>query len=79
MGKQALGFDFGTSNCTVSIFDSDKGVVETLPISNYSESKKRSLANQSLFPSKVIIDKFGKGSPNVLDGYLLIDIKTGQI
>ena len=53
MGKQALGFDFGTSNCTVSIFDSDKGVVETLPISNYSESKKRSLANQSLFPSKV--------------------------
>ena len=40
MGKQALGFDFGTSNCTVSIFDSDKGVVETLPISNYSESKK---------------------------------------
>jgi len=53
MGKQALGFDFGTSNCTVAIFDSDKGVVETLPISNYSESKKRSLANQSLFPSKV--------------------------
>ncbi len=53
MGKQALGFDFGTSNCTVSIFDSDKGIVETLPISNYSESKKRSLANQSLFPSKV--------------------------
>ena len=53
MGKQALGFDFGTSNCTVSIFDSDKGVVETLPISNYSDSKKRSLANQSLFPSKV--------------------------
>ena len=53
MSKQALGFDFGTSNCTVSIFDSDKGIVETLPISNYSESKKRSLANQSLFPSKV--------------------------
>ncbi len=53
MGKQALGFDFGTSNCTVSIFDSDKGVVETLPISNYLESKKKSLANQSLFPSKV--------------------------
>jgi len=53
MGKQALGFDFGTSNCTVAIFDSDKGVVETLPISNYSDSKKRSLANQSLFPSKV--------------------------
>ena len=53
MGKQALGFDFGTSNCTVSVFDSDKGIVETLPISNYSESKKRSLANQSLFPSKV--------------------------
>ena len=53
MGKQALGFDFGTSNCAVSIFDSEKGIVETLPISNYSESKKRSLANQSLFPSKV--------------------------
>ena len=40
MAKQALGFDFGTSNCTVSIYDSDKGFVETLPISNYSESKK---------------------------------------
>ena len=53
MGKQALGFDFGTSNCTVSIFDSDKGIVETLPISNYSDTKKRSQANQSLFPSKV--------------------------
>jgi len=53
VGKQALGFDFGTSNSTVSIFDSEKGVVETLPISNYSDSKKRSLANQSLFPSKV--------------------------
>ena len=53
MSKQALGFDFGTTNCTVSIFDSEEGIAKTLPISNYSESKKKSLANQSLFPSKV--------------------------
>ena len=57
MAKQALGFDFGTSNCTVSIYDPEKGIVETLPISNYAESKKRSLANQSLFPSKVGLNK----------------------
>ncbi len=53
MKKEALGFDFGTSNSTLAIYDSDKGIVETLPISNYRESKKRSLANQSLFPSKI--------------------------
>jgi molecular chaperone DnaK (HSP70) len=53
MSKQALGLDFGTSNCSVAIFDSTKGVVETLPISNYLDSRKKSLANQALFPSKL--------------------------
>ena len=51
MGKQALGFDFGTSNCTVSIL-TDKGIVETLPISNYSESKKEAW-QINLYSSKV--------------------------
>ena len=50
---EALGLDFGTSNCTVAIYDSKKGVVKTLPISNHKESKKKNLANQSLFPSKI--------------------------
>ena len=50
---EALGLDFGTSNCTVAIYDSKKGTVKTLPISNYKESKKKNLAGQSLFPSKI--------------------------
>ena len=38
---EALGLDFGTSNCTVAIYDSKKGIVKTLPISNHKESKKK--------------------------------------
>ncbi len=48
-----LGFDFGTSNSVVSVFDTNTQKLETIPISNYVDPRLNSLANGSLFPSRV--------------------------
>ena len=48
-----LGFDFGTSNSVVSIFDTNTQELETVPISNYEDPRLNSLANGSLFPSRI--------------------------
>lgn len=48
-----LGFDFGTSNSVVSVFDTNTQEVVTVPISNYDDPRLNSLANGSLFPSKI--------------------------
>lgn len=48
-----LGFDFGTSNSVVSIFDTNTQALETVPISNYDDPRLNSLANGSLFPSRI--------------------------
>jgi len=51
--SQYLGFDFGTSNSVVSIFDSTTKSLKTIPISNYSDPRLKVLGEGSLFPSKI--------------------------
>ena len=69
MSDYVLGFDFGTSNCSVAMFNAKSGKNEILPISNYIDIKKKKLANQGLFPSRVGVDedlifKFGGETVN---------------
>ena len=51
--SEYLGFDFGTSNSVVSIFDSQTKKLKTIPISNYSDPRLKVQGEGGLFPSKL--------------------------
>ena len=51
MTSKVLGIDFGTSNCTVTLY-SKKTQEEVIPIANHSDPKLRQIADGALFPSK---------------------------
>jgi actin-like ATPase involved in cell morphogenesis len=50
---QYLGFDFGTTNSVVSLFDSTTKSLKTIPLSNYSDPRLKVLGEGGLFPSKI--------------------------
>ena len=51
MTNKVLCIDFGTSNCTVTLY-SKKTQEEVIPIANHSDPKLRQIADGALFPSK---------------------------
>ncbi len=51
MANSVIGIDFGTSNCSVSIY-SKKGGLEILPISNHVDPNLKKICDGALFPSK---------------------------
>ena len=51
MASSVLGIDFGTSNCSVSIYSKKRGL-ETLPISNHVDPNLKKICDGALFPSK---------------------------
>ena len=51
MADSVIGIDFGTSNCSVSIYSKKRGL-EVLPISNHVDPNLKKICDGALFPSK---------------------------
>jgi len=51
MANSVIGIDFGTSNCSVSVYTKKRGL-EILPISNHVDPNLKKICDGALFPSK---------------------------